>query len=180
MEIDKNALREKMEKMPADERINLHVEKATGIYKTLTYSEEMKNISIEEKWELLCKAQPDFTRCYPIICIAMLDGRYHPEVFRRWLHILEKNPGKGMDGYCEKQADYSKMLFKKLNPKWTKKQAQNVWDSTYKMLKSEQKSVENAAETAKEQQQAEKEQFTKELYDEFYNYVIKNNNDDSQ
>lgn len=180
MDVDKNALRAEMENMSAEDRINLQVETATGIYKTLTHNEEMKKLSVEEKWELLCKAQPEFTRCYPVICIAMLDERYHPDVFRRWLHRLEKNPGKGMDGYCERQADYSMMLFKKLNPGWNKKQAKGVWDSTYTMLKKEQKSVEKAEKTAREKQEIERKQFDKELYDEFFAFLIRNNEDDSK
>lgn len=177
MESGKDALREKMEEMGQDERIDLNVQTAIGIFKTLTGNKEMKGLTVEEKWKLLCEAQPEFTRCYPIVCFSMLDETFHPEIFRRWLYRLEKDPGKGMDGYCERQADYSMMLFKKRNTRWTPDQAKLAWDRTYNMLKSEQKSMESAEKNAREKQEIEKTQHNKELRDGLYKFIMHHKDD---
>lgn len=160
--------------MPKEERIRLQVETATAIFKRLNESEEMKYIDIDKKWELLCEAQPEFTRCYPVVCIAMIDGRFHPETFELWLERLEHDPGKGMDGYCERQADYSRMLFKKLTRGWTPEQAKIIWKTTYDMLKKEQKGMEKAEKDATEKQKEERAKYDDELRNEFYKYLLNN------
>lgn len=156
----------------AKERHDAQVKTALSLFKILRDNKEISKLNAEDRWSLLCKAQPEFTRCYPLICIHMLEDQFHPQVFRSWLERLEKDPGKGMEGYCERQADYAKMLYKKLNTHWTRKEADQVWQNAYDMLKKEQENIENVEKDAKELQEEEREKFDSELRKEFYDYVL--------
>lgn len=168
----RNEMREKMNSMSQEERIELQVKEATRLFEILTYNEDIKRLSHEERWKLLCEAQPEFTRCYPIICINMLEGKFHPKVFELWLQRLEKDPGKGMEGYCERQADYAKMLFRKYNKRAPEKHAKAVWKHTFDMMRNEQKNMEEAEKNASEKQKEERAKFDEELRNELYEYLL--------
>lgn len=115
----------------------------------------------KERYETFFKAHGDFARAYPLVFRYMImDIRYSPRAFRKFLDVLQKDPGKGMEGYIERQADYARFLYMDLNRKKhpSAKKAYKVWEAARDdLMKYYNKMLEDEKEARNEFEELEKE-----------------------
>jgi hypothetical protein len=93
-----------------------------------------------ERYNILCKKYPTFAQAYPV-CLRMIamNVKYSERAFRRFLEKQRDDPGKGMSGYIERQADYARFLYEEdcrtRRRHINYETAKRIWDEEYKALK---------------------------------------------
>lgn len=108
----------------------------------------------DEQLEFYQKNHHQFTMTFPIVLRYMIQLRqYSKKAFTRFVKKLQMNPYHSELEYCERQADYVKYLFIELSPSHNMKEAQKVWDDTYKMLTKEVEVFKKAEERVKDKMQ---------------------------
>jgi hypothetical protein len=112
----------------------------------------------EVRHNILLKKYPNFAQAYPIILrYISRDLRYNAKAFRKFLNKLEKDPGKGMEGFIERQSDYAKFLYiedhKARGKHVNYKKAQELYNLEYqnmmkwlKKIKKEERDAKNEFE----------------------------------
>jgi hypothetical protein len=130
---------------------------ADKIYKVVMdprFIEQVPDPNIRHK--LLVDKYPNFAQAYPVVLRWLArDLKYKKEAFKQFLDKLEKDPGKGMEGFMERQADYARFLYiswhKGKHPNM--KAANRLWKIEYenmnkwhKKLLEEEKSARNEFE----------------------------------
>ena len=150
------------------------IEFANILFRDVCLNKDFQKLSPENKWEQIQQRYPDFVRCYPVIVMKMVEGIYSSKCFRLWLEKLRKDPGSGMDGVCERQADYARMLFKMTTKGWTPEQAKGVWKIYYDKMKEETDRITNAEKDARDELDHEKEEMLNERRNEIYEFLLTN------
>ena len=86
----------------------------------------------------------EFVRAFPVIVEYMaMQCEYSEKAFRRFLKKTLLNPGKGMEGINERQADYAKYLYIENNrPRYDLKEAKRMWQYTFESLEANRKKFE--------------------------------------
>ena len=79
-----------------------------------------------------------------------------------------------MEGICERQADYARMLFKMTTKGWTTEQAKKIWDTYYNKMKAETDRITNAEKDARDELDCEKEEMLDERRKEIYEFLLQN------
>lgn len=95
---------------------------------------------------MFCKRYESFARAFPLVLSKMTkDSVYNEKAFKRFLDKLHKDPGKGMDGIIERQADYAMFLYeedsKERGRHFSKKVAGKIWNLEYKQMNAWVKSI---------------------------------------
>lgn len=140
---------------------------ADKIYKVITTEEFRENVKDPDvRYNMIRSKYPNFAQAYPIILRWMArDYKYKREAFEKFLDKLEKDPGKGMEGFIERQADYSMFLYLEENKKnhaslkkaYELKQIEiNNMNKWHKKIKKEEESARNEFEEEKEKNLVEK------------------------
>jgi hypothetical protein len=145
---------------------------AAKIYKVVTDKRFLEIAADPEvRHNILIKKYPNFAQAYPIILrFISRDLRYNAKAFRQFLNKLEKDPGKGMEGFIERQADYAKFLYiedsKSRGRHIDRKKAQDIYNFEYanmmkwlKKIKQEERDAKNEFnEESKENLQKKKQE----------------------
>ena len=92
--------------------VEIAIDLAGKIYKVVT-DERFVKLDGEVKLRFMAKKYDNFYRAYPsVINYMVLKGWYSENAFRKFFQKMLKDPGKGMEGYIERQADYVVFLYK--------------------------------------------------------------------
>jgi hypothetical protein len=84
---------------------------AGKIYKVCC-DERLQTLEAMKRHKIAVVKYPNFAQAYPVILRWLArDLKYYERAFRTFLDKLEKSPGKGMEGFIERQADYSRILY---------------------------------------------------------------------
>jgi len=146
---------------------------ADKIYKIVLdprFIEQVPDPNIRHK--VLMEKYPNFAQAYPVVLRWLArDLKYHRNAFKQFLDKMEKDPGKGMQGFMERQADYAKFLYiawhKGKHPNM--KAANELWRMEYENMSKWHKKLleeEKSARNEFEEEEAENlEQKRKELLD---------------
>lgn len=172
MEAPKTAALTKEEEV--NENIRQSIELANEIFKVVTNPDYVKATTGQTRYEELNKRYPTFAQHYPV-CLRMMahNGKYNERAFRQFLEKQRKDPGKGMIGFIERQADYARFLYiedTKANKRHVSmKIAAKIWQEEYAALKKwvdKLKKDEDDAKSLYEAEQARhREQKKQELLD---------------
>lgn len=126
---------------------------------------EFVQLDHEVRMKTVQEKVPDFCKAYPSIIRWMVrDLKYNEKAFIDYLNMLEREhhsdkkvePGKGYLEYIRKQAEYSRMLYKRSVPHWDPKIANNIYRKeydamvkTYDEMKEEEEEYTNEFEEEK-------------------------------
>jgi hypothetical protein len=130
---------------------------AGDIYRVVTDPRFLQQVpNPETRQKVVSKKYPNFAQAYPVILRWLArDLKYSRRAFKKFLEKLEKDPGKGMEGFIERQADYVRFLYMDLNRGKHPSQriANELWRMEYenmmkwyKKIKEEEKSARNEYE----------------------------------
>jgi hypothetical protein len=121
------------------------------------FLKEVKDPTVRHK--MLMEKYPNFSQAYPVVLRYLSrDLKYSRNAFKQFLDKLETNPGKGMLGFIERQADYAKFLYldihKGKHP--DKKKANAIWQFEYNNMTKWHKKMLDEEECAKNEFEEEK------------------------
>src|SRR6185437_1083660 len=178
--IDPKLSKEEIEARNAKEALEL----AKNIYDVVTDKRFAKNYSPEMRHKVVVQKYPNFANAYPVILrFIARDLKYNENAFKQFLNKLKTDPGKGMEGFISRQADYAKFLYiedcKTYGRHWSTKKANDIWNIEYENMKKSVKKIEEEEKLAKNEIEDEKkknlEVKRKELLD-FINTETKKGN----
>jgi len=147
---------------------------AKNIFAVIKNPEFVKNYDADTRHQVVIKKYPNFASAYPIILKYLArDLKYNEKAFRRFLNKIKVDPGKGMEGFIERQADYAKFLYiedcKAIRQHWSMKIASSIWSTEYnhmyKMLKKMKKDEKEAKNEFEEEEKKNLEVKKQELLD---------------
>jgi hypothetical protein len=86
---------------------------AGKIYRVVTDERFLKEVPDPEvRYRVVSAKYKNFAQAYPVILRYLArDLKYSHRAFKKFLEKLQKDPGKGMDGFIENQAQYAKILY---------------------------------------------------------------------
>lgn len=124
--------------------------------------EEKNHAKVDKIFTKLQKEYHDFAISYPIQLRYMCQlGQYHPVAMKLYLSQIEHKPWKSEDEYIEYQANYVRLVYMKKHKHWTRNELNNVYNTTYNILKSER--TEFKERVTKAQESLEQEQIGREM-----------------
>lgn len=157
-----------------DDNMKEALEFAKNIYKIVTEKKFSQTYNAEERHKILIKQYPNFATAYPLILkFIAKDLKYNENAFKKFLNKLRADPGKGMDGFISRQADYAKFLYiedcKSRRQHINMKRANEIWNLEYSHMHKYVKKLEKEEKLAKnefeEEQKIHLELKRKELLD---------------
>ena len=156
------------------EAINL----ANAIYKILQ-DPKLQEMDGNERHNLILKKYPSFSNAYPLVVKYMAkDLKYNENAFRKLLNKLRKDPGKGMKGFIERQAEYAKFWYiescKKLNKHIDMKEANKYMQLEYNHMSKQLKKIEKEQELAENEFDKEYEKNLESKKKELLDFIKKN------
>ena len=163
----------------ADKNAKEAIDLAKNIYKIVTDPRFYENFDADTRHKTVVQKYPNFANAYPVILRLMArDMRYNERAFKRFLDKLKTNPGKGMNGFIERQADYVKFLYieecRSTGKHYDNRKANMIWNIEYNNMNKNVKKIEAEEKAAKnefaEEQQKHLDLKRKELLD-FLNTV---------
>ena len=159
-----------------NENIRQSIELANDIYKVVIDPKYFAATTGQTRYEELNKRYPTFAQHYPV-CLRIMahDGKYNEKAFRRFLDKQRKDPGKGMAGFIERQADYARFLYeeeiKARGGHINIKHAQHIWNEEYRALKKWTDKLKKDEEDAKSMYEAEQNKHDEQRRDELLRFL---------
>lgn len=140
---------------------------------------ELKDMDPLERFNLLRSKYPNFSQAYPtVIRMMAVNLSYNEKAFRRFFAALERDPGKGIEGFIERQADYAKFLYieecKAKHIHWDMKKAEAVWRAEYKIMKEHADRIREEEAKARSKFAEEKARHLKERRQELLQFIEEN------
>ncbi len=144
-----------------EKNINEALLLAKLIYDIVSDKEFIKQYDADTRHNILIQKYPNFANAYPVILrLIARDSKYNEKAFRKFLYKLRDDPGKGMDGFISRQADYAKFLYiencKKFGKHWNMTDAGKIWDIEYSHMKKTVKKIEEDEKLARNEFEDEK------------------------
>jgi len=175
----------KYEDMTPEERISemsrmrlATLDLADRLYKTATDDKLVKTVHPNKRLNAFRSRYPNFARLYPVVLAYLVQGPlYSRKCFEKILKKIEVNPGSGIEGFNERQADYAKYLYIEMEKKQTghydNKKAKQIWVDTYDELNSEVKKIRKIEEEKKSEFEAEGKKHLLEKRAELRDFILK-------
>jgi hypothetical protein len=116
----------------------------------------------KQRYQHLCGKYKTFAQAFPV-CLRFLacDIRYNHRAFERFLEKQRVDPGKGMDGFINRQADYARFLYEEETRRRrghiSVKMAGRIWQEEYKHLSHWMKDIQKKEELGKNEYDAKPE-----------------------
>lgn len=158
-----------------EENIRQSINFAKDVFAIATNEKYMKSTTPETRYEELCKRYPEFAKAYPVVINKIAQGFYNERAFRRFLNRQRENPGKGMEGFIERQADYAKFLYeeecKAKRRHINMKEANLRWEMEHRQLKKWIKNIKKDEEEMKNQFEDEQKDHLDARRDELLRFI---------
>lgn len=157
------------------ENIRQSIELANDIFKAVSNPDYFNTTTGQTRYEELNKRYPTFAQHYPV-CLRLMahDGKYNEKAFRRFLDKQRKDPGKGMMGFIERQADYARFLYeeetKARGGHINMKHASHIWGEEYKALKKWVDKLKKDEEDAKNMYETEQNKHDEQRREELLQF----------
>jgi len=138
----------------------------------------LAEIDIESQYDFLLKKYPSFSRTFQIVLHKMVfERRYLTSAFKRFLDKLHSNPGKGMEGFIERQADYAKFLYieecKLSGRRYDANIAKKIWEKECNFMWSEYKKILETEKSITNEFEKEEAKHNKERKQELFEFMKK-------
>lgn len=151
---------------------------ANNIYKVLM-DDRMTKVDPEVRYKLVMNKYPTFSQAYPTVLRMMaVNLSYNEKAFRRFFDTLERDPGKGIEGFIERQADYAKFLYiegcRSRGRHWDMRKATAIWHAEHKVMKDIMDKIRKEEENAKSKFADDKKRHMSERRQEFLDFINDN------
>jgi hypothetical protein len=150
------------------------IEAAAKIFKIVSNPSFAANTTPDERHHICVEKNKGFAQAFPLVLSKMSrDLLYNETAFRRFLDKLHRDPGKGMDGFIERQADYAAFLYEELSRAQGRhvdtRKRREIWQTEhgqmYRWMRDIQKSEKRAKNEFEEESQKSLDERKKELLD---------------
>lgn len=152
---------------------------AREIYTAVSDPEFIK-IDPVDRMKTVQEKVPEFCKAYPSVVRWMVrDLKYNELAFMDYLNMLQRDhysdkkiePGKGYLEYIRKQAEYSRMLYKRSVPHWDVKTANKIFRNEYDAMVKTYDEMKTEEEDLKNEFEDEKHAHQEELVDEIIDFI---------
>ena len=131
-----------------------------------------KDVDVDELYQSIWKEHGKFSQAYPLVVGEMVQGRFHPKAFQRYLKYLATSKwGESKDVWLHAQAHYMSILYKQIVPRWNKREAEAAEEHAYQQLKTEDEKWENNIDEIKREMDDDKKRLTDLKRAEFLAYL---------
>lgn len=150
---------------------------AKNIYKIVTEPKFVKNYDPEKRHQILIKQYPNFATAYPLVLkFIAKDLKYNEKAFKKFLEKLKTDPGKGIEGFITRQADYAKFLYiedsKAHGRHWSIKKANEIWNLEYNHMRKFVKKLEKEEKLAKNEFEEEVKENLEKKRKELLDFIL--------
>lgn len=161
-----------------EENINLALDLAGKIFK-IVKDPRFLELEPEIRHKVLVNKYQNFANAYPVILrFIARDVKYQEKAFRRFLEGLRRDPGKGMDGFIEHQANYAKYLYmedaRANGTHWNMSKANTIWKIEYEHMKKFLKKIKDDEAKAKNEFEEESKKHLTQKRSEFLKFLEEN------
>jgi hypothetical protein len=130
------------------------LELAKGIYEVVNDPKFKDNFTPDDRHKIILQRYPNFAQAFPVVLRYIArDLRYNEQAFIKFLDKLKTDPGKGMDGFIQRQADYAKFLYfedcKLKGVHWNMKTANEIWQMEYNNMNKNVKKLQKQEKEAR-------------------------------
>lgn len=155
------------------------VEAAASIFKIVTNPSFANQLNADQRHQVCVEKNKGFAQAFPLVLSKMArDFAYSEKAFRRFLDKLHKDPGKGMDGIIERQADYAGYLYEELcraNGKHVNtKTRRDIWQTEYQQMYQWMKDIKKQEKKAKSELDEESKKSLEERKNELLEFLNEN------
>lgn len=137
---------------------------------------ELSSYNPEELHQLCVKQFPNFSKAFPLILAKMCERRYNEIAFGKFLDKLYEDPGKGMQGLIERQADYVRFLYYeecKLHKRhYDRRVANEIWNIEYQDMNKWMKKIQQQEKDAKNEFAEEEARHEVDKKSEFLDWLM--------
>lgn len=160
------------------------LELASKIYKVIMDPKFRKAVSDPNiRHRMIVQKYPNFAQAYPVVLRYLSrDLKYNSRAFRLFLDKLERDPGKGMQGFIERQADYARYLYLEINKNnhANRKAADKLWTMEYENMSKWHKKLLEEEKSAKNEFADESQENIEAKRKELLDFINSCESDDSQ
>ena len=161
------------------------IEMANKLWQVLTHVEQFKQASAEARHEWVVENAKSFAQAFPLVAAKMArEFRYKEKAFVKFLDKMYADPGKGMDGVIENQANYAKFLYieecRAAGKHVNYKIAKQVWEQEHGNMSAWVKKIKKSEKQAKNEYTEEEQKHTQERRAELLEFIRKTSNHQSQ
>lgn len=151
------------------------LEFADNIYKIITNPEFTKHCTDPDvRHKMIAGKYPEFAKAYPVVLrLLARDLKYERSAFKQFLDKLEIDPGKGMEGFMCRQADYAKFLYYALHKGKhpNRKTARAIWELEYSTMNKCYKKIIENEKNARNEFEDEANMYLEERRNELLEFV---------
>lgn len=149
---------------------------AAKIFEIISNPEIVKITTPDERHKMCIEKNKNFAQAFPLVLSKMSrDLAYNEKAFRKFLDKLHKDPGQGMDGVIERQADYAMYLYqeqcKVAGRHYSQKIAQQVRSFELQHMSRWAKDIKKREVSAKNEYAEENKKALNERKKEFLDFV---------
>jgi hypothetical protein len=152
---------------------------ARGIYSGVMQDEAFRKATDEQRYNFLTERFKNFQQAYPMVIKYMaLYLQYNEKAFTRFMDKLQREPGKGMEGYIERQADYAKFLYEETCRARKKhinsKKAGEIWGDEYNIMIKQYRDMQEQEKKARSEFELENRKHMDERRRELLDFIDSN------
>lgn len=152
------------------------IEIAAKIFKIVTNPSFANELDADQRHYVCVEKNKGFAQAFPLVLSKMArDFAYSEKAFRRFLDKLHKDPGKGMDGLIERQADYAAYLYEELcreqGKHYNMKTRRDIYQSEYQQMHQWMKDIKKQEKQAKNELEEESKKSLDERKNELLEFL---------
>lgn len=152
------------------------IQLATRLFNVIRNPELVANSTPDQRHKLCIEKARSLAEAFPLVVVKLSrDLDYNEKAFRKFLDRLHQDPGKGMEGVMERQADYAKFLYiencRAKNVHLNMKRAQEIWNHEYKHMKKWVKKTKEQEKSAKSEFEEEQKKHLDERKQELFDFL---------
>ena len=149
---------------------------AAQIFKVVTNPSFANELDADQRHYVCVEKNKSFAQAFPLVLSKIArDFAYSEKAFRRFLDKLHSDPGKGMEGVIERQADYAAYLYEELckeqGKHYNMKTRRDIWQSEYQQMHRWMKDIQKQERQAKSELEEESKKALKERKDELLEFL---------
>jgi hypothetical protein len=158
------------------------IEIAAKIFKIVKNPAFVNQLDADQRHAICVEKNKGFAQAFPLVLSKMSrDLAYSEKAFQRFLDKLHKDPGKGMEGIIERQADYAAYLYEELckeqGKHYNMKTRRDIWQLEYQQMYKWMRDIKKQEKQAKNELEEESKKALEERKNELLEFL--NANDSS-
>jgi hypothetical protein len=155
------------------------IETAAKIFKIVKNPTFVSELDADQRHAICVEKNKGFAQAFPLVLSKMArDFAYSEKAFIRFLDKLNRDPGKGMEGIIERQADYAAYLYEELckeqGKHYNMKTRKDIWQLEYQQMYQWMRDIKKQEKKAKSELEEESKKALEEKKNELLEFLNAN------